>query len=190
MGSRPPHPDLKLPNVLILGDSISRNYFSRVTKDLAGVANVYLMASSTSVGDPRLGRQMAEFRAIEKVRFRVVHFNNGMHGWEYSESQYKAAFPKFLRAARSLTGKDGTLIWANTTPVRADSAKGARNSRIEARNAIALGFVNQANIALDDQHALMSRHGDLYQDDVHFNAVGANLQGDQAAAAIGSLLAR
>src|ERR1700692_4439853 len=51
---RPPHPDARLPNVLLLGDSISRNYFPQVTKDLAGVANVYLLAVSTSVGDPRL----------------------------------------------------------------------------------------------------------------------------------------
>ena len=77
---RPPHPDPKLPNVLLLGDSLSRNYFPEVTKDLAGTANVYLMASSTSVGDPRLPRQIREFAAMENVPFRVVHFNNGMHG--------------------------------------------------------------------------------------------------------------
>src|ERR1700730_11630903 len=45
---RPPHPDPRLPNVLLLGDSISRAYFPKVTKELAGVANLYLMASSTS----------------------------------------------------------------------------------------------------------------------------------------------
>jgi hypothetical protein len=51
---RPAHPDPKLPNVLLLGDSITRNYFPQVVKDLTGIANVYLMAVSTSVGDPRL----------------------------------------------------------------------------------------------------------------------------------------
>ena len=61
---RPPHPDPKLPNVLLLGDSLSRNYFPEVTKDLAGTANVYLMASSTSVGDPRLPREIREFAAM------------------------------------------------------------------------------------------------------------------------------
>src|SRR6266702_4108103 len=126
---RPPHPDAKLPNVLLLGDSISRNYFPEVTKDLAGIANVYLMASSTSVGDPRLPHQIAEFVAMEKVHFSVVHFNNGMHGWGYSEEQYKGAFPRFLRTVRLLVGKDGALIWANTTPVRADANTGATNAR-------------------------------------------------------------
>ena len=77
---RPPHADPKLPNVLMLGDSLSRNYFPEVTKDLAGVANVYLMASSISVGDPRLPREIREFTAMESVPFRVVHFNNGKIG--------------------------------------------------------------------------------------------------------------
>jgi len=185
---RPLHPDLQLPNVLLLGDSISRNYFPQVTKDLAGVANVYLMASSTSVGDPRLPHQIAEFAAMEKEHFRVVHFNNGMHGWAYNEAQYKAAFPQFVRAVRALVDKDGALIWASTTPVRSDATTGATNPRIEDRNAIALAWVTTSRIPLDDQHALMSQHRDLYQDAVHFNPDGARIQGDQAAATIRSTL--
>ncbi|MGC2497047.1 MAG: SGNH/GDSL hydrolase family protein, partial [Acidobacteriaceae bacterium] len=68
---RPPHPDPQLPDVLLLGDSISRNYFPEVRKDLIGVANVYLMASSTCVGDPRMEHQIAEFATMEGVRFSV-----------------------------------------------------------------------------------------------------------------------
>jgi hypothetical protein len=185
---RPSHPNAQLPNVLLLGDSISRNYFSQVTRDLDGVANVYLMASSTSVGDPRLAHQMTEFSAMEKVRFRVVHFNNGMHGWGYSEAQYQAAFPQFLHDVRSLLDKGGASIWANTTPVRADAANGATNARVDARNAIAETIVKAAGIPMDDQHSLMAGHRDLYQDDVHFNTAGANIQGDQAASAIRSAL--
>lgn len=185
---RPPNPDLRLPNVLLLGDSITRNYFPQVSTDLAGIANVYLMASSTSIGDPRLAHQIAEFAAIENVQFRVVHFNNGMHGWGYSESQYKAAFPQFLHAVRKLVGRKGALIWANSTPVRKDVIDGATNARVEERNAIALGLVKGAGIPLDDQHALMAQHRDLYEDDVHFNPEGANIQGDQAASMIRAAL--
>ena len=181
---RPPHPNPQLPNVLLLGDSISRNYFPQATKDLAGIANVYLMASSTAVGDPRLPHQIAEFAALEKVRFQVVHFNNGMHGWGYSEAQYQAAFPSFLNAVRDLVGKHGTLIWATITPVRPDSSNGATNPRIEQRNTIALPVVNAAGITIDDQHALMMQHRDLYEDSIHFNPAGAIIQGDQAAATI------
>jgi hypothetical protein len=185
---RPPHPDSQLPNVLLLGDSISRNYFPQVTKDLTGVANVYLMASSASVGDPRLPHQIVEFAAMEKEQFRVVHFNNGMHGWGYSEAQYKAAFSQFLLSVRSLVKKDGDLIWASTTPVRQDAIDGATNARVEERNAIALELVKAAGVQLDDQHSLMEDHRNLYQDSVHFNPDGARIQGDQAASLIRSAL--
>jgi hypothetical protein len=181
---RPPHPDPKLPNVLLLGDSISRNYFPQVTKDLASVANVYLMSSSTSVGDPRLPRQIREFAAMEQVPFRIVHFNNGMHGWDYSEAQYKVAFPEFLRTVQSLVGKNSALIWATTTPVKPQAFNGASNNRVDARNTIARSFIDAVHIPVDDQHTLMMRHQDLYQDTVHFNTVGSNLMGDQAAAMI------
>lgn len=181
---RPPHPDPKLPNVLLIGDSLSRNYFPQVTKDLSGVANIYLMASSISVGDPRLPREIQEFAAMERVPFRIVHFNNGMHGWDYTEQQFKAAFPEFLRTVRSLVQGNGDLIWATITPVKPKAFNGATNDRIDARNAIARGFIITAHIAIDDQHALMMHHLGLYQDTVHFNAVGSNLMADQAATAI------
>jgi len=89
---RPAHVDSKLPNVLLVGDSITRNYYPEVQRQLNQVANVYLMATSASVGDPRLPRQLAEFSAAESVSFKVVHFNNGMHGWNYSEADYRTAF--------------------------------------------------------------------------------------------------
>jgi hypothetical protein len=185
---RPAHPDPKLPNVLLLGDSIARNYFPQVVKDLTGVANVYLMAVSTSVGDLRLPHQIAEFAAMENVPFRVVHFNNGMHGWRYTEAQYKAAFPALLSSVRRLTGKGGRLIWANTTPVKSDASNGATNPRIEARNAIAQEQVRAAGISIDDQHALMTEHPDLYQDSIHFGPRGADIMGDHAAASIRAAL--
>jgi lysophospholipase L1-like esterase len=181
---RPPHPDPKLPNVLLLGDSLSRNYFPQVIKDLAGTANVYLMASSTSIGDPRLPREIREFATMENVPFRIVHFNNGMHGWGYTEEQYKAAFPDFLRSVRSLAASNSALIWATITPVQPKAFNGATNDRVDARNAIARTFVDAAHIPIDDQHALMMQHQDLHKDTVHFNPAGSNLMGDQAAAAI------
>lgn len=180
---RPQHADPKLPNVLLLGDSITRNYFPQVTEDLSGVANVYLMASSTSVGDPRLPQQIAEFAAMQGVSFAVVHFNNGLHGWGYSEAQFKSGLPIFLRAIRALPGR-GKLIWATITPVKPEASGGATNPRIDARNAIARALMEAQKIPIDDQHALMIQHRDLYEDAFHFNKAGSAIMGDQAAAII------
>lgn len=181
---RPSHPNAKLPNVLLLGDSISRNYFPEVTRQLAGAANVYLMAVSTSVGDPRLPRQIAEFQSMQGVRFRVVHFNNGMHGWDYTEEVYKANLRQLVTSARSLLEPHGTLIWASLTPVQPNAFNGATNPRVDARNQIAQALMKSEGIAVDDQHTLMLKHQDLYEDTVHFGPAGADIMGDQAAAMI------
>jgi hypothetical protein len=186
---RPSHVDPALPNVLLVGDSITRNYFPEVQRQLANVANVYLFAASTSVGDPRLPHQLAEFAAMEDVPYKVVHFNNGMHGWTYSESEYKQAFPSFLSTLHAIAPK-ASFIWASITPVKVEKAPGPTDARIQARNSIALEFIDKAGIPLDDQYELMTHHADRYQDDVHFNPDGAAIQGQQAAQTIRTSLAK
>src|SRR5260370_40090285 len=180
---RPQHAHPKLPNVVLLGDSITRNYFPQVTQDLRGVAIVYLMASSPSVGDPCLSHQIAEFAATQRVSFAVIHFNNGMHGWGYTEAQFQSSFPLFLRAIRSLPGR-GKLIWATITPVKGEASGGATNPRIDARNAVAHAFIEAEKILFDDPHGLMIRHIDLYEEPVHFDENGSAIMGRHAATMI------
>lgn len=186
---RPAHVDAKLPNVLLVGDSITRNYYPEVQRQLADVANVYLFAASTSVGDPRLPHQLAEFAAMEAVPFKVVHFNNGMHGWTYSEAEYKAAFPSFLGALHAIAPK-ASFIWATITPVKVEDKPGPTNARIDDRNSIAQLLLASAGVQVDDQHALMTHHADQYEDHVHFNVAGAVIQGQQAAQSIRSSLVK
>lgn len=185
---RPEHTNPSLPNVLLLGDSISRNYFPTVSERLSGIANVYLMATSATVGDPRLERQIAEYAVMEGVHFSVVHFNNGMHGWNYDEAEYKREFPHFVHSVRKLVGPRGILIWATTTAVKRNSEQGPTNSRIDTRNAIAMSLLGSNGVEIDDQHALMLQHQNRYQDSVHFDASGTEIQGEQAAALIKSAI--
>lgn len=178
---RPAHANAKLPNVLLEGDSLSRNYFPEVERRLRGKANVYLLACSISVGDPRLPKEIATFGKMEGVRFRIVHFNNGMHGWTYTEAQYEAGFPAYLAALRSIA-PGAVFIWTMITPIKTDSPPGPTNARIDARNVIAHKFVR--GMSVDDQHALMEKHKDLYGDNVHFNQQGSDIMGAQAAKTI------
>jgi len=164
-------------------EEIERNYYPAVARRLTGKANVYLMATSASVGDPRLPLQIADFVRAEAVHFSLVHFNNGMHGWVYSESQYERAFPSFLRAIQD-SAPGAQLIWTTTTPVKVDASPGPTNSRIESRNAIAKTFAQKSGLPIDDQHELMMHHPDKYDDTVHFNESGAEIQAALAVATI------
>ena len=177
-------PDATLPNVLLLGDSITRAYAADVGKELAGKANVYYLATSASIADVRLPRQIDEyFTMMQPIHWSVVHFNNGMHGWSYTEEEYARFFPEMLAAVHA--GAPGAkLVWATTTPIRTSQPSGASNTRIEARNAIAAKAIAAQHIPTDDQYRLMAAHQDLHSDDIHFNPEGSALQAHQGAARI------
>ena len=177
-----------LPNVLLIGDSITRAYYPAVASSLKGVANVYLFATSASSGDPRLPGQVRGYFNMMGLSFAVVHFNNGMHGWGYTEQQYAAGLPEMLAAIRR-EAPTAHLIWATTTPIRPQSLpSGASNPRVDTRNTLAAELMTREHIPTDDQHALMLQHTDLHSDDVHYTAAGSTLQAEQVAARIRDLL--
>jgi len=178
-----------LPNLLMVGDSITRAYYPAVAKELEGKANVYYFATSCSVGDVRLRPQIAEYYKMIGVKFDAVHFNNGMHGWRYTEEEYRRYFPELIAAVKAGAPK-AKLVWATVTPVRVDKDGGATNARIDARNRIAGEFVAKAGIPTDDQHKLMLAHQELHSDDVHYSAVGSEMQGKQVAESVEKLLSK
>jgi hypothetical protein len=187
---QPANPNPALPSVLLIGDSITRAYYPAVAKGLDGKANCYYFATSASIGDERLPVQIAQYFAqyfaMIHIPFDVVHFNNGMHGWGYSDAEYARYFEELPAAIRAAS-PHAKLIWASTTPVRKDQPGGATNARIEARNAIAARAIGPS-IPIEDQYALMAGHGDLHSDDVHFSAEGSALQAAQVVDSILKLL--
>lgn len=186
---RPDTATAGLPNVLLVGDSITRGYYPQVAKDLSGVANVYLFATSASSGDPRLPGQLRDYFAMIGVPFAAIHFNNGMHGWGYTEEQYAAGLPGMIETLRKGAPK-AVLVWASTTPVLHDSTEGgATNARVDERNQLAAAIMSRNGIAIDDQHALMLAHQDLHNGDVHFTEQGSATQAEQVAASLRKALA-
>ena len=177
--------DHDLPRVALIGDSIARAYFSAVENNLKGKAYCARIATTKAVGDPALPVQLAMLLA--EAKFDVVHCNIGMHGWAYSEDEYRQYLPELLAAIRK--GAPGAkLVWASTTPVRKDKAPGPSNERIDARNRIAREFFEKRGIPVDDLHAVMADHADLHSDDVHFKPEGSAMLAASVAASVEKLL--
>src|SRR5438876_4515474 len=55
-----------LPNVLLIGDSITNGYLDPVTKALAGKANIEAWITPTSQGDKSLPSKIADICAAQK----------------------------------------------------------------------------------------------------------------------------
>jgi hypothetical protein len=185
---RPAAPDDRLPNVLLLGDSITRGYYEPAATLLDGKANVYLFATSAAVGADMLSEQIRAYAKMVGIRFHIVHLNNGMHGRTYTEAEYRAHYPAFIDTVKR-QWPEAQCIVATTTPVLVDGEDGPTNARIVVRNAIAVEDAAKSGCRLDDQHALMLQHQDLHDGNVHYTAAGSRVQAEQAAASILRVLA-
>jgi len=180
--------ETNLPRVLLIGDSITRAYYPEVEKRLAGKACVARLATSRFISDPVLLQEIA--LVLDNTRFDVIHFNNGMHGWQHSEKEYGDAFPRFLAAIKA-HAPNAKLIWATTTTLKVspsiDETKSS-DKRIAQRNAIALECIKPKGIDVDDLNSLVKGHSEYHSDNVHFNEQGISLQAKQIAAHIEKML--
>lgn len=163
----------KLPKVLLIGDSIVASYSRRVSDGLKDKASCGHLATSKSLGDPALLEEVK--LVVSQYPFAVIHFNNGLHGWGYTEEQYKEAFPNLLALLRQYAPK-AKLIWATTTPMRQPKhldQLAPQTERVRKRNQIAAQFIQKAGIPIDDLFARVENHPE-YQaaDGVHFNSQG------------------
>jgi len=185
--------ETNLPRVLLIGDSITRDYYPEVEKHLAGKAYVARLCTSRFLTDPVLAGEIAT--VIDGTKFDIIHFNNGMHGWQHSEEEYKKAFPSFLATIKK-HAPQAKLIWAATTPLKESKTlppgdhTQSSDERIAARNAIALEAIKGKGIAVNDLNAPMRGHPEYHSDNVHFNGDGVKLQAAQVAQVVEKELVR
>ena len=171
-----------LPRVLMVGDSIARGYFEMSEKDLAGKAYCAKYATSMFMGNPDY---LDELKLIlKRYRFSVIHINNGLHGWTYTEEQYRQSLPKLMETLKKY-GKGAVIIWATTTPRRTvewPRSLATDNEKVKERNRIAVEYMTQHGIEVDDLFGLVAEHPEYYnlpKDGTHFNAQGQAVEGKQ-----------
>jgi hypothetical protein len=204
-------PDPKLPNVLILGDSISIGYTRDVRKELSGKANVFRPMNAKETGPDNCGDTEMGVAGIEKWlgdrKWNVIHFNWGLWDLCYrtpgkakggnrdkvngkisiTTEAYEANLEKLVKRLQTTGAK---LIWAHTSNV--PEGESGRVAGDEVRyNAVALKVMQQHNIPVDDLYTLTHEWNGKYSvksGDVHYTTEGSKLLGAQVAKAILPLL--
>ncbi len=159
----------ELPNVLIIGDSISIGYTPKVKEILAGVANVHRPNENTR--DTRIGLKNLD-RWLGDTQWDVIHFNWGLHDLAYGHPDSTAIgrrdkingtisvpldeYKQNLEVlAKKLKSTGANLIWANTTVVP-DGEVGRVAGDDISYNRVAASVMERHNIAVDDLHTLTS----------------------------------
>jgi hypothetical protein len=147
------------------------------------------LTTSKCVADPAFLDEVQLL--LKQYRFAVIHFNNGLHGFGYTEDQYRAGLSGLLEALEKHSG-NAKLIWATTTPVRVQGNLGQiaeTTERVKARNQIAAEILRDRDIVTNDLYGLVEQHQEYFSGDgVHFNEQGRELQAKQVAEAVLSCL--
>ena len=180
-----------LPRVFCVGDSICNAYYDGVANALQGKAYVAKLATSSSLGDPALLDQMKYM--LSNYQFDVIHFNNGLHGFGYTEEQYKADIPKLLAMIKQLA-PNAKLIWATSTPMRNRdnlAELSPDNPRVVARNEIVVDMAAKEGIPVNDLYSLVVDHPEYWTGDaIHFQPEGQAVEAQQVAKYIEDALAK
>jgi hypothetical protein len=172
--------------VLLVGDSITKGYAPEVTKQLQPCAYTAYFTTSASVADPVYLLQLQS--VLGGYQFAVIHFNNGLHGFGYSEAEYKAGYESALKIIRQLQ-PHARLILALTTPLRPDSPESKRNPRVDTRNTIVRELAKQFDAEIDDLHSISAGRSEYYVDPYHYKSEAIRLQAAQVAKVVQNGLA-
>ncbi|QDT08121.1 SGNH/GDSL hydrolase family protein [Planctomycetes bacterium K23_9] len=134
---QPPEIQEGLPNVLLIGDSISIGYMVPARQELKGIANVF--RPSTNCGPTTNGVAKVDAWVGDR-KWDVIHFNFGLHDLKYmgpkgqnladpqsAESKPQVSIDDYAAnlttIAKRLKKTGATVIWRQTTPVP-EGAKG------------------------------------------------------------------
>jgi alpha-L-fucosidase 2 len=200
-------PDPNLPNVLLLGDSISIGYTLAVRERLAGRANVFRPTLADGTAPENCEGTTAGLVRIDAWlsgrKWEVIHFNWGLHDLKHVQvagtglnsanpsDPIQATVAEYSKNLQALVGKlratGARLVFATTTPV-GPAAKNPFRAPDAPRtyNAAALAIMKEHGIRVNDLFAYCAPQLDqlLNRDHVHFNAAGAKALAGEVARVI------
>jgi hypothetical protein len=171
-----------LPRLLLVGDSITESYFSRVEQELTGRFLCARLTTSRCAGDPVLKKELALL--LGEFQFSMIHFNNGLHGWDYDEKFYARGLAGTVRFIKARS-RGARLMWGSTTPVWQRGKPGAldpKTDRVRKRNEAALKIATRHNLPVNNLFNLVVDHPEYVSEDgVHFNPEGQEFLGRHVA---------
>jgi beta-glucanase (GH16 family) len=195
-----------LPNVLLIGDSISIGYTLAVRKLLVGKADVFRPLTNCAHSGSGV-RKIKKWVGTRK--WDVIHFNFGI--WDThllhkgrlvrKRSKYKPEDLKrrytteqhvenLTKIVATLKKTGARLIWASTTPYVSYGED--TKLLVVKNNKAARAFMGKNNIAVNDLHALALPNLKTWQssDGCHFNRTGYAQLARQVAAHISAALGK
>jgi acyl-CoA thioesterase-1 len=192
--------DPKLPNVLIIGDSISIGYTGRVQQKLKGVCNV-IRPKGNHQGTT-YGLTIVDKLLAEQKKWEVIHFNWGLHDLKHvkvagtsqnsndENDPQQADLMTYSANLESLTKKlkaSGAKMVFATTTAYPDGVSPLRKPQYAVDyNKAAKAIMKKHGVVVNDLHALTAPRLKELQipKNVHFKPAGSEALAEAVAEAI------
>ena len=185
-----------LPNLLIIGDSISAGYYPIMKILLKGKVNVHRINENAKTSQYTL-EKIGRWTDTE-YKIDAILFNNGLHDLKIVDSNSDGDNPFPLKYAvpideykNNMTGiieklkvTKAKLIFATTTPIPSKAKSRRPGSDLE-YNGVAIKLMKENGIAICDLNTIASKLQSLMQSDgVHFNPFGSYILGACASSVV------
>ncbi|MBR2288407.1 MAG: SGNH/GDSL hydrolase family protein [Clostridia bacterium] len=166
------------PRLLLVGDSISRDYRPYVREG----TEKYLV---DNLATSRTPDQVLYLRNLKEVveglglSYDVIHFNFGLHGWHLDDAAYRTLYREIVGY---LIAHTPCLLLALSTPVWDDTLgyDNPKEETIVRRNAIVSGIAEDLHLPLNDLHTLCKGRAEYRcPDGLHYLECGARAQAAQ-----------
>lgn len=200
---QPPEVQANLPNVLLIGDSISIGYMQAVRKQLSGEANVW--RPTTNCGPTTKGLESLD-QWLGDRKWDVIHFNFGLHDLKYmgknnenlaepdaEDSHQQVPIDKYVanlkKMAERMKKTGATVIFCETTPVP-QGAKGRVVGDSKRYNEAAVKAMSEVgDVAIDPLYRFALKHADTQKEaNVHYTTEGSAKLAEQVAASVRTAL--
>jgi hypothetical protein len=198
----PPEVNESLPNVLLLGDSISIGYMLDVRNQLSGQANVWRPAANC--GPTTRGLESLE-KWIGDRKWDLIHFNFGLHDLKFlgpggknladptaQGSHYQVPIEQYganlTKIAKRLKATGATVIWCETTPVP-KGAKGRIPGDAKQYNEVAAQVMEQVGeIQINNLYDFARTEAEQKKANVHYTPAGSAKLAEQVTKTIQAAL--
>jgi hypothetical protein len=188
--------DPSLPNVLLIGDSISLGYHTAVREALTGKANVF--RPKTNCGPTTLGLEHIDTWLGDK-KWDIVHWNFGLHDLKYlgpngenladpqattSHQQVPIeAYQANIKTLAERIKKAASLsVWRETTPVPKGAKGRVPGDSVKYNAAAARAIAEVGGVMTDPFFAFAASISDTQRPaNVHYTPAGSQALGEHVA---------
>ena len=159
---------------LLIGDSITLGYRPFVRDMAEGKFTADMFATSRVLDNEDYFVELNQ--VLKDVKYDVIHFNNGLHGWHQTEEEYKNNIERGISFIKEKQPQAQLILVTSTarTEVEHPEIKHKENEIILKRNEIIKELAKKYSLPLDDLYPVTENRPELHiGDGYHYKEDGS-----------------